>query len=137
MASNTSRNSEDSDVFFAEQLSNEPSPQRNNSPNILNSTELSGTHTKEMPSISSVASAEADFATLDVDSNERTMPYGFRRELPNIPPSLNDLNPPPNPFNILATMTPVKPTGDGQDDTIIITPSHRSPLTHCPSQHHP
>ena len=33
------------------------------------------------------------------------MPYGFGRQLPIVPPSLNDLNLPPNPFNILATMT--------------------------------
>ena len=32
------------------------------------------------------------------------MPYGFGRKLPIIPPSLNDFNLPPNPFNILAAM---------------------------------
>ena len=32
------------------------------------------------------------------------MPYGFGRQLPIVPPSLNDLNLLPNPFNILATM---------------------------------
>ena len=40
MASNISIESVDSDVFFVEQISNEPSPQRKNSPIILNSTEL-------------------------------------------------------------------------------------------------
>ena len=44
------------------------------------------------------------------------MPYGFGRQLPIIPPSLNDLNLPPNPFNILATMAPLNTTGDGHDN---------------------
>ena len=64
----------DSDVFFAEQLSSEPSPERNNSPNILNSTELSGTHTSEMPTTSPVASPEPDNVTLDDHSNGPTFP---------------------------------------------------------------
>ena len=42
--------------------------------------------------------------TIDDDSNDPTMPYGFGRQLPIVPPSLNDLNLPPNNFNILATM---------------------------------
>ena len=97
----------DSDVFFVEQLSNEPSPQRNNSPNILNSMELSGTHAIETPTISSVASAEPYIVTLDDDSNDPTIPYGFGAQQPIVPPSPNDLNLPPNPFNILAAMTVV------------------------------
>ena len=52
MSSNIPIDSVDSDVFFVEQISNEPSPQRNNSPNILNSTEISHTHTAGMPSVS-------------------------------------------------------------------------------------
>ena len=48
----------DSDVFYVEQVSNNPSPQRNNSPNILNSTETSQTYAARMPSISSIASLE-------------------------------------------------------------------------------
>ena len=115
MASSISMDSVDSDTFFVEQLWNEPSSQRNNSRNILNSTELSGAHAREMPTISSVASPERDIVTLDDHSNERTMPYGFGRQLPIIPPSLNDLNLPPSPFNILATMAVKNPTGDGND----------------------
>ena len=42
--------------------------------------------------------------TIDDDSNEPTIPYSFGQQLPIVPPSLNDLNLPPNPFNILATM---------------------------------
>ena len=41
--------------------------------------------------------------TMDSDSNEPAMPYGFGRQLSCIPPSLNDLNLLPNRFNILAT----------------------------------
>ena len=54
MSSNISFDSTDSDVFYVEQISNEPSPQRNNSPDILNSTELSEHHATKMPSISTI-----------------------------------------------------------------------------------
>ena len=116
MSSNTSITSEDSDVFFVEQISKEPSPQRNNSPNILNSTEISHTHTSRMPSVSSIASPEPQILTIHDDSNEPTMPYGFGRQLPIVPPSLNDLNLPPNSFNILATMALVSHTQDDSND---------------------
>ena len=106
----------DSDVFFVEQLSNEPSPQRNNSPHMLNSTQASETHAREMPTFPSVASPKPDIVTLDDGSNESTIPYQFGRQLPIITPSLNDLNLPPNPFNIQATMAPVNTTGDGHDE---------------------
>ena len=90
--------SDDSDVFYVEQSSTEPSPQRHNTPNILNSTELSEHHTARMPSVSSIASPQPQIFTIDDDSNEITMPYGFGRQLPMAPPSLNDLNLLPNPF---------------------------------------
>ena len=102
--SNISLASDDSDVFYVEQSSSEPSPQRHNSPNILNSTEVSEKHTVRMPSVSSIASPEPRIFTLDDDSNEPTIAYGFGRQLPIVPPSQNDLNLPPNPFNILMTM---------------------------------
>ena len=38
MTSNISMASDDSDVFYVEQSSSELSPQRHNTPNILNST---------------------------------------------------------------------------------------------------
>ena len=44
------------------------------------------------------------------------MPYGFGRQLPIVLPSLNDLNLPPNPFNILATMAVANNTEDANDD---------------------
>ena len=102
--SNISLASDDSDVFYVEQSSIEPSPQRHNTPDIFNSTELSEHHTARMPSVSSIAPPQPQIITINDDSNEPTMPYGFGRQLPIVPPSLNDLNLPPNPFNILATM---------------------------------
>ena len=103
-------------MFFVEQISNEPSPQRINSPNTLNSTEISHTHTAGMPSISSISSPEPQIMTIHDNSNEPTMPYGFGRQLPIIPPSLNDLNLPPNSYNILATIAELNYTQDGNND---------------------
>ena len=116
MASNTSIDSTDSDVFFVEQISNEPSPQRNNSPNLFNSTELTEHHAARMPSVSTIASPQPYIFTIHDDSNEPTIPYGFGRQLPTFLPSLNDLNLPPNPFNILATRALENSTGDANDD---------------------
>ena len=125
----------DSDVLFVEQLSKEPSPQRNNSSNFLNSTAISEFHEKEMLTISSVASPEPNIVTIDNNSNEPTMPYGFGRQLPIIPQSLNDLNLPPNPFNILATMAVVNHTEDGNDNNYSPQspePSDPSPISTPP-----
>ena len=44
------------------------------------------------------------------------MPYGFGRQLPIVPPSLNDLNLPPNPFKIQATMAVASNTEETNDD---------------------
>ena len=100
--------SAESDVFYVEQTSTEGSPIRNNTPAILNSTEISGAMEREVITISSVASPEPRIVTLDSDSNEPTMPYGFGNQQPIIPPSLNDLNLPPNPFNVLATVAVIR-----------------------------
>ena len=116
MSTNISMASSNSDLFYVEQSSNQPSPQRNNSPNILNSAELSEHRTAGMPSISSIASPEPQIFTIDDDSNEPTMPYGFGRQLPIVPPSLNDLNLPPNPLNIMATMAVANNTEEANDD---------------------
>ena len=115
MTSNNSMASDDSDVFYVEQSSSELSPQRHNTPNILNSIEISEQHTARMPSISSIASPEPRIFTIDDDSNEPMMPYGFGQQLPIVPPSLNDLNLPPNPFNILNTMAIVTQTQDNNE----------------------
>ena len=69
-----------------------------------------------MPSISTIASPQPYIFTNNDDSNEPTIPYGFGRQLPIVPLSLNDLNLPPNPFNIVATMAIANNTGDAQDD---------------------
>ena len=103
-------------MFFGEEISNEPSPRRNNSPKILNSTETSHTHTAGKPSVSSTAFPEPQILTIHGNSNEPTMPYGFGRQLPLIPPSWKDLNLPSNPYNILATMAVVNNTHDGNND---------------------
>ena len=66
--------------------------------------------------MSSIASPQPQIFTIHDDSNEITMPYGFGRQLPMVPPSLNDLNLPPNPFNILATMAVVHQTQNNHDD---------------------
>ena len=74
MSSNTSISSGDSDVFFVEHISNEPSPRQNNSPNILSSTEISHTQRARMPSVSSIASPERQSLTIHDESNEPAMP---------------------------------------------------------------
>ena len=129
MSSNISLDFTDSDVFYVEQISNEPSPRRNNSPDILNSTETSQHHAVRMPSISTIASPQPYIFTINDDSNEPTLPYGFGRQLPIVPPSLNDLNLPPNPFNIVATMAIASNTGDANNDDY----SPQSPEPSLPS----
>ena len=114
--SNISLDSTDSDVFYVEQISNEPSQRRNNSPDILNSTERPEHQAARIPSISTIASPQPHIFMINDDSNEPTIPYGFGRQLPMVPPGLNDLNLPPNPFNILATMAVAHQTQNTHDD---------------------
>ena len=135
MSSNISLDSTDSDVFYVEQISNEPSTRRINSPDILNSTETSQHHAVRMPSISAIASPQPYIFTINDDSNEPTLPYGFGRQLPIVPPSLNDLNLPPNPFNIVATMAIANNTGDASNDNYSPQspePSEPSPISTPP-----
>ena len=75
------------------------------------------------------------FLTNNDDSNEPTIPYGFGRQLPIVPPSLNDLNLPPNPFKILATMAIATNTGDESYDNFgpqSPEPSEHSPISTLP-----
>ena len=134
MAYNLSTNSIDFDVFYVEKSSNDPSLPRPNTPIVLNYTEMSNNDTREMISLSYIASPGPQILTIDSDLNERTIPYRFGRQLPIIQPSPNDLNLPPNPFNILATMAPVNPTGVGLYKNHI--PQSPEPSDHLPSQHH-
>ena len=100
--------STESDVFYVEQLSEEGSPIRKKTPAILNSTEISGAMERGVITISSVASPEPRIVTLDSDTNDPTIPYGFGSQQPIVPPSLNDLNLPPNPFKVPATMAVIR-----------------------------
>ena len=59
---------------------------------------------RETITISSFASPEPRTVTINSDSNEPTIRYGFGSQNPMAPSNLNDLNLPPNPFNVLATM---------------------------------
>ena len=90
--------STESDVFYVEQSSGEGSLIRNYTPAILNLTEVSGSMEIEVITVSSVASPEPRIVTLDSDSNDPTIPYGFGSQQPIVRPSLNDLNLPPNPL---------------------------------------
>ena len=100
--------STESDVFYVEQTSTEGNPIRNLTPAILNLTRMSGAMEREVITISSVASPEPQIVTLDSDSNDLTMPYGFSHQQPIFPETLSDLNLPSNPFNVLATMAVIR-----------------------------
>ena len=113
--------STDSDVFYVEHSSAGSSPNRYNTPAILNSTQLSGAMEPEAITISSVASPEPQIVTIDSDSNEPTIPYAFGSQQLIVPPSLNDLNLPPNPFNAMATLAVFQ---QDQEDS----PNHQSRL---------
>ena len=91
-----------------EHSSAESSPIRNNTPAILNSTQLSGAIKREAITLSSVAPLEPQLVTIDSDSNEPTFPYGFGNQNPIISPSLNDRNLQHNPFSVLATMAVIR-----------------------------
>ena len=118
-----SSSSVESDVFYVEQSLAEGSPIRHSTAVILDSTTMSGVMEREVITISSVASPEPRIVTLDSNPNDPTMPYGFGNQHPIVPPSLNDLNLPPNPLNVLTTMAVV----EWMSET---APSHRSHLSH-------
>ena len=100
--------STESDVFYVEQSPEEGSLIQNNTPAILNSTKISGAMEREVITISCVASPGPRIVTLDSDSNHPRIPYGFGSQQPIVPPSLNDLNLPPNPFKELRTMAVIQ-----------------------------
>ena len=78
-------------VFCVECSSTERSPARNNTAVVLNATLLYGAIARETITISYVASLEPQFVTIDPDSKEPTVPYGFGNQHPIVPPNLNDL----------------------------------------------
>ena len=96
------------EVFYVEDSSEEGSPIRNNTPAVLNSTELSGSMAREALTISSVASPQPQIVTIGSDSNEPSFPCGFVNQHPFLPPSLNDLSMTHNPFNVLATVAVIR-----------------------------
>ena len=131
MYRNSSFNSStDSDVFYVEQSSPERSPIRHNTPIMLNSTQLSGAMDREMITVSSVASPEPQIVTNESDSIEPNFPYAFGAQYPIVPPSLNDLNLPANPFNVLASMEVIQQ--DQQDSPQSPEPSDPSPISTPP-----
>ena len=68
--------------------------------------------------------------TNDSYSNEPTFPYAFGTQQPIVPPSLNDLNLPPNPFNVLATMAVFQQDQVGSPQSP--EPSDPSPISKPP-----
>ena len=131
MYRNPSLNSStDSDVFYVEQSSVEGSPIRENTPAILNSTEISGAMEREVITISSVASLEPRIVTLDCNSKDPTIPFGFGSQHPIVPTGLNDLILPPNPLNVLATLGVIR--SDDAHSPQSLEPSIPSPISTPP-----
>ena len=85
-----------------------------------------------MPPVSSIASLGPQLVTLNDDSNEPTMPYGFGRKLPIVTTTLNDLNLPPNPFTILATLAVVNQEYDNKFSPQSPEPSAPLPISTPP-----
>ena len=84
----------------------------------------------EAITISSVASPEPQIVTIDSDSKELTFPYVFGTQHPIVPPSLNDLNLPLNPFSVLATLAVIQQ--DQEDSPQLPEPSDLSPISRPP-----
>ena len=122
--------STESDVFYVERSSEEGSPIRNSIQAVLNPTELSGAMGRQTITIFSVASAEPRIVTIDSDYNEPTMPYVFVNQQPIVPPSLNDLTLPLNPFNVLATRAVIR--ADAEYSPESPEPSIPSPISTPP-----
>ena len=122
--------STESDVFHVERSSEYGIPIRNNTPAVLYSRELTGAMARETIKISSVASPEPRIVTIDSDSNEPTVPYGLGGQHPIVPPSLKDLNLPPNPFNVIATMAVIR--GEEEYSPQSPEPSITSPISTPP-----
>ena len=101
--------STESDVCYVRRSSEENSPPWNNTPAVLNQTQLSGAMAGETITFSSVALPEQQIVTIESDSNEPTIRHGLGNQHPIVPLSLNDFNLPPNSFNVLATMAVSQP----------------------------
>ena len=113
--------STDSDVFNVERSSGDYSSTRIFTPDIFNSTELSGAHAAEVIKFSPVASREPQMVTIESVSKQPTIPYGYERQQTVIPPSFNDLNLPMNPFIIITIVSPAATTEAQQYSTHLMT----------------
>ena len=122
--------STESDVSYVKRSSEESNLDRNHTPAALTSTQLSGAMARETITISSVASLEPQIVTIDSDYNEPTTPYGFGSQHPIVPPSVSELNLPPNPFNVLATMGAIR--ADEECSLQSPKPSIASPISTSP-----
>ena len=117
----------DSDVFYVEESTPERSSITNNTPAIINSTQLSGAMEPESITISSVASPEPKIVTIDSDSNEPTFPYAFGSQHPKVPLSLKTSTCRRTPsmcWQRWPSFNRIKKTA----------PNHRSRLIHLPLQ---
>ena len=83
--------STDSDVFYVERSSVKHRPLNNNTPLVLNFTQLSRALESEVITISSVAFPETHIVRADSDSNNPTIPFGYGKQQPNFRPGLKDL----------------------------------------------
>ena len=70
----------DSHVFYVERSLGEQRPTTNDTPEILNSIQLSGALACLTITISSVASSQPQIVTIESHSNEPTMPYSYGRK---------------------------------------------------------
>ena len=97
--------SEDSDVFSVKQSSGEHSLTKNNTTELLNSSQLSEAMAPEVIVISSVASLKLEIVTIESDSNIVTIPYDFGRQQPVTLFNLIDLNRPMGSFNMMIPLS--------------------------------
>ena len=116
--------------FYGQRSSEKGGPIRNNTPAVLISTKQSEAMAMKIITISSVASPEPPFGTIDSDSNEPKFPYGLGNQHPIVPPRLNDLYFPQNPFKVLATMAVIRQ--DEENSSQSPEPSDPSPISTPP-----
>ena len=119
--------STDSNFYYLEQSSEKHNPIRHNTPEVLYSIQLSGALARELITVSSVASQELQIVRIESNSNEPRTPYGFGRQRPNIPLSLNYLYIPTNPFNVMRPISPAQSHSPAVDDI----PIHEEPFDIC------
>ena len=90
--------STESDFFYLERSPEEDSPARNNTPAVLNFTQLLGALAWKTITISSIASPEPQIVAIESDSSEPTIHYRIGNQHPIVPLRLNGVKLPPKPF---------------------------------------